>query len=267
MAPGAMASARRTPKVSRISRGRTVAYARKQKPAGEGGGDGVGEDDPEDEPAATAPDEKPAQQPAAAGRAPDTAPSASSATPGSGASIGTGRPPPTEAGAAAVRPVAASAPASIAPWPDPVPPPTRPADPVRVQASTVAMPVQVSLGAPPAMPDDAAPPVRASMDVGSAEDPTRMPGPRELPAGNPDDPAAPPGYVPRGDSRSMRRRTDHYEFALIYRIQTYVISRFGKVGTRGQWRVVEYPTSASASHAYAKECSRFVSEGFSDYRA
>jgi hypothetical protein len=39
------------------------------------------------------------------------------------------------------------------------------------------------------------------------------------------------------------------------------------IGTRGQWRVVEYPTVASASHAYAKECSRFVSEGFSDYRA
>jgi predicted DNA-binding WGR domain protein len=64
----------------------------------------------------------------------------------------------------------------------------------------------------------------------------------------------------------MRRRTDRYEFALVYRIQTYVISRFGEVGTRGQWRVVEYPTSAAASHAYAKECSRFVSEGFSDYR-
>jgi hypothetical protein len=91
-----------------------------------------------------------------------------------------------------------------------------------------------------------------------------MPGPREIPPGNPDDPAAPPGLVPRGDSRSLRRGD---EFALVYRIQTYVISRFGKLGTRGQWRVVEYPTSASGSHAYAKECSRLVSEGFSDYRA
>ncbi|HEY0480101.1 MAG TPA: hypothetical protein VGD37_21420, partial [Kofleriaceae bacterium] len=73
--------------------------------------------------------------------------------------------------------------------------------------------------------------------------------------------------VPRGDSRSMRRRTDdRYEFALIYRVQTFVISRVGVVGTRGQWRVVEYPTPAMAGHAYAKECSRFVSEGFSDYR-
>jgi hypothetical protein len=55
-------------------------------------------------------------------------------------------------------------------------------------------------------------------------------------------------------------------FALIYRIGTYVITRSGALGTRGQWRVVEYPTSSSASHSYAKECSRFVSEGFSDYR-
>jgi predicted DNA-binding WGR domain protein len=93
-----------------------------------------------------------------------------------------------------------------------------------------------------------------------------MPGPHEIPPGSPDDPAPAPGHVPRGDSRSMRRRTDRYEFALIYRLQTFIITRFGVVGTRGQWRVVEYPTSTSASHAYAKECSRFVSEGFSDYR-
>jgi len=69
--------------------------------------------------------------------------------------------------------------------------------------------------------------------------------------------------VPKGDSRSFRRGDD---FALIYRVQTFVISRFGVVGTRGQWRVVEYPTSAAAAHSYAKESSRFVSEGFSDYR-
>jgi hypothetical protein len=69
--------------------------------------------------------------------------------------------------------------------------------------------------------------------------------------------------VPPGDSRSLRRES---RFALVYRLGTFVISRAGAVGTRGQWRVVEYPTSASASHAYAKECSRFVSEGFSDYR-
>jgi len=93
-----------------------------------------------------------------------------------------------------------------------------------------------------------------------------MPGPREIPAGHPDDPGAAPGRVPPGDSRSMRRHTDRHEFALVYRLKTHVISRVGVVGTRGQWRVVEYPTPAMASHAYAKECSRFVTEGFSDYR-
>ncbi len=64
----------------------------------------------------------------------------------------------------------------------------------------------------------------------------------------------------------MRRRGDAYEFALVYRMGNAVISRVGVVGTRGIWRVVEYPTTASASHAFAKEASRFVSEGFSDYR-
>ncbi len=132
------------------------------------------------------------------------------------------------------------------------------------------MPAQASIGGPPAMPTQAVAVAAAALvDVGSPEAPTRMPGPREIPGGEPGDPAAPPGTVPRGDSRSMRRRasdSERHEFALVYRMQTYVISRFGVVGTRGQWRVVEYPTSASASHAYAKECSRFVSEGFSDYR-
>jgi hypothetical protein len=125
------------------------------------------------------------------------------------------------------------------------------------------MPVQTSIGSPPAMPASAA---AVAAPVGAVEDPTRMPGPREIPDGHPDDPASPPGLVPRGDSRSLRKRTDRQEFALVYRIQTYVISRVGAVGTRGQWRVVEYPTPSMASHAYAKECSRFVTEGFSDYR-
>jgi len=130
------------------------------------------------------------------------------------------------------------------------------AAPERTPADTVTKPATK----PGILPAQAA-------DAGAAEDPTRMPGPREIALGNPDEPAPPPGFVPRGDSRSLRRSTDVHEFALIYRVQTHVITRFGKVGTRGQWRVVEYPTSASASHAYAKECSRFVSEGFSDYRA
>jgi hypothetical protein len=97
----------------------------------------------------------------------------------------------------------------------------------------------------------------------AVEDPTHLPAPREIPTGDPTAPALPPGRVPPGDSRSLRRGI---EFALIYRVQTAVITRTGTVGTLGVWRVVDYPTSASASNAYAKECSRFVTDGFSDYR-
>lgn len=144
------------------------------------------------------------------------------------------------------------------PWPDATPEPMPPV--ARARTETVAMPEIVPVGRPPEMPRSTAPPPLA---LGAVESPTHMPGPRDIPAGNPDDPAPAPGRVPPGDSRSLRRQD---EFALIYRLGTFVISRFGRIGTRGQWRVVEYPTSASASHSYAKECSRFVSEGFSDYR-
>jgi hypothetical protein len=158
------------------------------------------------------------------------------------------------------------------PWPDATPAPMRPVKPAemdteeeterrpkRSATETVGMPIG-GLGRPPDMPRTTNPPPLA---LGDVEDPTHMPGPRDIPSGEPADPAPAPGRVPPGDSRSLRREA---EFALIYRVGTYVITRFGTVGTRGQWRVVEYPTSSSASHSYAKECSRFVSEGFSDYR-
>lgn len=141
---------------------------------------------------------------------------------------------------------------------DATPPPMKPVD-GRRRSETAAMPL-VDVGRPPEMPTTAAPPPLA---LGDVEDPTHMPGPRDIPGGEPKDRAPAPGRVPPGDSRSLRRPGD---FALIYRVGTYVISRSGQLGTRGQWRVVEYPTSSSASHSYAKECSRFVSEGFSDYR-
>lgn len=120
----------------------------------------------------------------------------------------------------------------------------------RSSRETVTMPVVTAVGTPPAVPGD-------------VEHPTFMPGPKDVPAGAPTDAAKPPGHVPSGDSRSLRRGSD---FALIYRQGSAVITRFGAIGTRGQWRVVEYPTPSSASNAYAKECSRFVGEGFSDYR-
>jgi hypothetical protein len=121
----------------------------------------------------------------------------------------------------------------------------------RSSRETMTMPVVAVVGAPPSVPGD-------------VEEPTFMPKPADVPSsGSPSDAAKPPGRVPSGDSRSLRRAA---EFALIYRQGTAVITRFGTVGTRGQWRVVEYPTPSSASNAYAKECSRYVGEGFSDYR-
>jgi hypothetical protein len=148
------------------------------------------------------------------------------------------------------------------PWPDATPAPMKPvAAPVREHNETVGQGVSgLDFGRPPAMPTTVAPP---PLVLGDVENPAHMPAPREVPSGNPDDPAPPPGHVPPGDSRSLRRDG---EFALIYRVGTCVISRSGRIGTRGQWRVVDYPTSAAASNSYAKECSRFVSEGFSDYR-
>jgi predicted DNA-binding WGR domain protein len=281
-----MASKKPTPKVSRISRDRTVAYARKQKPGSGSAGDDA--EPPEDATPDAASDATDDGAPntvaqslydAAATAAPTDV--TASMTPVLPASAPTDATAPMMAMAAAATPTAVTAPMlAVAPAPggsgaasqvsqasqasqvsDDAPAGER----SRARVATVAMPIQASIGGPPAMPAEpaAAAPV---IDPTLAEAPTRMPGPREIPGGSPDDPASPPGGVPSGDSRSMRRRTERYEFALIYRMQTYVICRFGAVGTRGQWRVVEYPTSASAAHAYAKEVSRFVSEGFSDYR-
>jgi predicted DNA-binding WGR domain protein len=142
------------------------------------------------------------------------------------------------------------------PWPDATPNPAL----ARARTAIVAVQSNVDVGRPPDMPTSSAPP---PLVLGAVEDPTHMPGPRDVPSGDPDDAAPPPGRVPPGDSRSLRRAN---EFALIYRVGTCVITRTGRIGTRGQWRVVEYPTSATASSSYAKECSRFVSDGFSDYR-
>lgn len=220
-----MARRTKTPDTSRIARTKTVAYARAKK---SGGDDGTS-DGPDDE-------------------------SQDAKTPGVPAAA------VAKTAAVAATPEAAKilAPQALAE--------TERID-QREMAKTMAMPALVPVGKPPDLPPPpAAPapePAPAPARSDAAEDPTHMPGPGAVPAGAPTDPAAPPGVVPRGDSRSLRNAG---EFALIYRRGTFVISRFGSVGTRGQWRVVEYPTSASASHAYAKECSRFVSEGFSDYR-
>lgn len=144
-----------------------------------------------------------------------------------------------------------------------------PAPSSRQRMATVAMtePDVGDVGEPPPMPAPrpSTPALRATTETNysAVEDPTHMPHPLDLPGGVPTDSARPPGMVPRGDSRSLRRGVS---FALIYRLGTFVISRTGDVGQRGVWRVIDYPTTLAASGAYARECSRWVDAGFTDFR-
>ncbi len=236
-----MAKGKPTPDKSKIERVRPLAYARRQKGSG-------GKDDAEAEDKAD-----PAAEPAsdAGGESKPGATAEETAAAIKDMVAGTNEP---AAEAKADEPAAIEPPPPKAePWPDATPQPMRPVEPARARGETVAMPAELATGSPPAMP----------VTPGSVEDPTAMPAPRDVQTGHPDDPALPPGRVPSGDSRSLRKDS---EFALVYRVGTAVIIRSGVVGTRGTWRVVEYPTSSSASNAYAKEVSRFVAEGFSDYR-
>ena len=230
-----MGRSKRTPERSKIAREPTVAFARRQRTEGEG-------DEDDDEKGA---EDQPATPRTLTQQQPAEAKSAAAA-----------EPPRPDDKQPEIEPLAPKG----EPWPDATPAPMRPVEPAPARAKTETVAMPTDLGRPPEMPTTIAPPPLA---LGAVENPAHMPGPREIPGGEPGDPAPAPGMVPRGDSRSLRRDS---EFALIYRVQTFVISRFGTVGTRGQWRVVEYPTSAAASHAYAKEASRFVSEGFTDYR-
>ncbi len=239
-----MAKGKPAPEKSKIQRAQQpLAYSRRQKGAGDKAGDDkAGDGKASDEQAA--PESAPAEEATAA----DPLPPADSSKGEAPADV----PAPVaaedaEPKAAAIEPL----PPKAEPWPDATPPPMRPVDaPARARSETVAMPPELSVGGPPPVP-------------GSVEEATQMPGPRDVPAGDVTDPAPPPGLVPAGDSRSLRKGN---EFALIYRQGAAVITRFGTVGQRGQWRVVEYPTPASASSSYAKEVSRYIGEGFSDYR-
>lgn len=83
----------------------------------------------------------------------------------------------------------------------------------------------------------------------------------------PDSPAPPPGRVPSGDSRSLRRfHQGVQEFVLIYRYDSFLIKRAGIVGQQGTWTVVEYPHIGAAAHAYAQECSTLTGAGYYDLR-
>lgn len=254
-----MGKGKPTPDKSKINRSRPVAYARRQKKDGgdekdddkdddeDAKAEGKGDDAPEDKAADSATPPEPASTAGGESTATATADETAAAikdiastTEPEAAGSGQGEEP-----TAAIEPP----PPNGEPWPDATPQPMRPVEPARTRTETVG-PAELATGSPPVMP-------------GSVEDPTFMPGLRDVPNGPPGDPALPPGRVPSGDSRSLRKGN---EFALVYRMQTAVIRRTGVVGNAGQWRVVEYPTSASASNAYAKEVSRFVAEGFSDYR-
>lgn len=88
-----------------------------------------------------------------------------------------------------------------------------------------------------------------------------LPPPTEVLHGDPTAAAPPPGKAPAGDARSLRRSD---QFVLLYRHGASVISRRGTVGQRGAWRVIDYPGTAPAAHAYALECSRLIEQGFRD---
>lgn len=91
--------------------------------------------------------------------------------------------------------------------------------------------------------------------------------PTALPVGDPNSPAPPPGKAPPGDSRSFRRFHEGVEeFVLLYRYDSLLITRSGRVGTLGTYKVVEYPHIGAAAHAYAHQCSNLTASGFRDLR-
>ncbi len=232
------------PEKSKIERDRPLAYSRRQKgPDGKDEGKEAEDTKAEAKDAKTEAPEKAEPKPAekaekVEAKPDDAAPKAAPEAKTSEMAAAVPTEPP------AIEPPAPKG----EPWPDATPQPMRPVEPPRARSETVGMPAELAVGAPPAIPE--------SPD-------TFMPGPRDIPGGNVSDAAPAPGRVPPGDSRSLRKGN---EFALIYRQGSAVITRFGTVGQRGQWRVVEYPTPASAANSYAKEVSRFVGDGFTDYR-
>ena len=218
-----MARRKGTPERSSLTRPQPLAYARRERGAGDSGTDtpGDGGDDDDDKAGAAAaakPDVK-------ADAAPAEAPKAEAPK--------------------------ADAPADAKPAPAAVVATAKPDAPTERTRADTMLSTQV-VGEPPAVPNSA-PVVTPAAGASGVEDPTFMPTHKQIPDGDPDDPALAPGHVPAGDSRSYRRG---HEFALVYRQGTFLISRAGAVGTRGVWRVVEYPTSGAASNSYARECSR-----------
>jgi len=242
-----MAKRKRPPSESRLTREPTTAFARRQRTDGGDAGDDGAVEPPKETAAGSGPTKSPAAAaaPGTVGPVTTDAPTAPGTAPAT-AATGTAPAVPTPAAGATAKPAAPAA-APTAPADEPTSPSTTPPTP---EAAAPAPPA----AAAPSAPAEQAPAV-APLPL--------MPHPNQIPPGEPEDAAEPPGKVPPGDSRSLRRGA---EFVLVYRLANVVVSRFGPVGRRGQFRVVEYPTTAYASNAYARECSRWVSEGFADYR-
>jgi hypothetical protein len=122
-----------------------------------------------------------------------------------------------------------------------------------------AAPPEPAIAAPPPPPPEPAP-IR---DLGDID---HLPSPSQIVRGAAEDPEPPPGRAPRGDCRSLQRvRTGAPTyFALVYRHETALITRTGLVGLRGDWRVLEYPTTTAAARANAQECARLGAEGYHD---
>jgi hypothetical protein len=230
-----MAKRKRPPTESQLTVRSTTAFARRQRTEGDG-----------DEPAPAPPDKV----------ADGSGPTKASDRAADAGTVGPVAEPdaPSVAGATAAAPAPAK-PADPAPAKAADPAPVKAADPAPAKAADPA-PVKAADPAPAEPAEPAAAPAAAAPFP-------LMPDPSQIPAGDPDDPADAPGLVPPGDSRSLRRGSD---FVLVYRLANIVVSRFGAIGRRGQFRVVEYPTTTYAANAYARECSRWVGEGYSDYR-
>jgi hypothetical protein len=157
-------------------------------------------------------------------------------------------------------------------------------------------PAATATPAAPAAPATTAAPAAASETPAAASEPASVPPaapPRPAPAGDfapppdldttaefaelipprfiqnwdPNTPAPAPAKAPPGDSRSFRRRQDGVEeFVLIYRAQTFLVRRSGRVGVLGTWTMTEYPHVGAAAHAYAQQCSELSAAGFRDLR-
>jgi hypothetical protein len=123
-------------------------------------------------------------------------------------------------------------------------------------------PVTPPRPAPAPAGDFAAPP-----ELDAAAEFAELLPPRFIQKWDPSTPAPPPAKAPPGDSRSFRRRTEAgEEFVLIYRSQTFLIRRSGRVGVLGTWTITDYPHVGAAAHAYAQQCSELTAAGFRDLR-